>query len=121
MVTHLSYSTIVKAVLQEHATYRAQMPDAYSSVVVFDEVRGRYLVLDWGWSGEKYLHTTPIHVDIIEGRVWIQWDDTEEGIASELVAAGIPAVDIVLGFRHPELRQFTGFGGARSPVEPVAS
>ncbi|MBW4613697.1 MAG: XisI protein [Desmonostoc vinosum HA7617-LM4] len=33
----------------------------------------------------------------------------EEGVANDLVAAGIPKQQIVLGFRPPEQRKFTEF------------
>ncbi|MFM6201853.1 MAG: element excision factor XisI family protein, partial [Dolichospermum sp.] len=42
-------------------------------------------------------------------KIWIQYDDTEEGIANDLIAAGVPKEDIVLGFRHPRIRPFTNF------------
>jgi hypothetical protein len=44
-----------------------------------------------------------------DDKVWIQYDDTEEGIATDLVSSGIDKNDIVLGFRHPKIRQQTGF------------
>jgi hypothetical protein len=50
-----------------------------------------------------------IHVDIIDGKIWIQRDGTEEGIATELTKAGIPRERIVLGFRSERLRQDTEF------------
>jgi hypothetical protein len=38
---------------------------------------------------------------------------TEDGITNELLAAGIPQKDIVLGFHEPEVRQYTGFAVAQ--------
>jgi XisI protein len=49
---------------------------------------------------------------MIDERVWIQLDNTEDGIAEELIAAGIPKQDIVLGFHEPEIRPYTGFAVA---------
>ncbi len=49
------------------------------------------------------------HVQIIEGKIWIQRDGIEDGITEELVAAGIPKSDIVLGFQPPEVRPYTGY------------
>ncbi|MFM6081929.1 MAG: XisI protein, partial [Dolichospermum sp.] len=80
-----------------------------TSQVLFDDERGHYLVLDMGWNNDKYLHATPIHIDVINQKIWIQYDDTEEGIANDLIAAGVPKEDIVLGFRHPRIRPFTNF------------
>jgi hypothetical protein len=36
----------------------------------------------------------------------------EVGIATELVEAGVPKEQIVLGFRPPEMRQYTEFAVA---------
>ncbi|MHC5778538.1 element excision factor XisI family protein, partial [Nostoc sp.] len=44
-----------------------------------------------------------------DDKIWIQRDFTEEGIANQLVELGVPTTDIVLGFRSPYVRQFTGF------------
>lgn len=79
---------------------------------VFDDTHQSYLILDTNWHGRKYIHHTPIHVDIINGKIWIQYDDTEEGIATDLLEAGVPADDIVLGFRPADVRQYTEFAVA---------
>ncbi|MEB3179867.1 MAG: element excision factor XisI family protein [Nostocaceae cyanobacterium] len=50
-----------------------------------------------------------IHVDLIEGKIWIQRDGTVKGIANPLVDAGVPKKHIVLGFRSPELRKYNEF------------
>jgi hypothetical protein len=42
-------------------------------------------------------------------KVWIQHDGTEEGIANDLVVAGIPKGHIILGFKSPEIRKYTEF------------
>jgi hypothetical protein len=109
MDTKLRYQEIIKNLLKEQAEYRASIPDAYDSQVLFDDERGHYLVLDIGWSDDKYLHATPIHLDLIDNKIWVQYDDTQEGIANDLLAAGVPSSDIVLGFRHPKVRQHTDF------------
>ena len=103
---------LVKQVLQNHADYRAMLPDSYTSQPIFDDERGQYLVLDRGWHGDKYLHATPIHISLIDDKVWVQFDDTEEGVATALMAVGVSKEDIVLGFRHPKIRQHTGFAVA---------
>ncbi|MCG8362198.1 MAG: XisI protein [Pseudanabaenales cyanobacterium] len=112
MDTQLRYQSIIKDILQNHADYRAALPDSYTSQVIFDDERGQYLVLDFGWNGDKYLHATPIHISLIGDKVWIQFDDTEEGIATDLMTAGVSREDIVLGFRHPKIRRHTGFAVA---------
>ncbi|KJH71530.1 XisI protein [Aliterella atlantica] len=112
MDTQLKYRDIIKSVLQQHANHRANLTDGYDSRVLFDDERGHYIVLDIGWNGDRYLHTTPLHLDLVGDKIWIQYDDTEEGIATDLIAAGVPKENIVLGFRHPRIRQHTGFAVA---------
>ncbi|MEH2163613.1 MAG: XisI protein [Nostoc sp.] len=112
MDTRIGYREIIKNILQSHADYRASLLDAYNSQVIFDDERGQYLVLDIGWNGDRYLHSTPIHLSLIGDKIWIQYDDTEEGIANDLTGAGVSKSDIVLGFRHPKVRQYTGFAVA---------
>ena len=50
-----------------------------------------------------------VHVDIIDGKFWIQRDGIEHGIATELLEAGIPKERIVLAFRPIERRRHMEF------------
>jgi hypothetical protein len=50
------------------------------------------------------------HLDIIDGKIWIQYDGTDRPIAEELVRAGIPKEDIVLAEQPADVRPHTGFG-----------
>ncbi len=79
---------------------------------IFDHETDRYLILSEGWENQQHLHSCLIHVEIINDKVWIQLDNTEDGIAEELIQAGIPKQDIVLGFHEPEIRPYTGFAVA---------
>ena len=64
-----------------------------------------------GW--DKYrVHGCLVHVDLIDGKFWIQRDGTEHGIARDLEAAGVPKDHIVLAFRAPEIRPYTGYAVA---------
>jgi hypothetical protein len=100
-----------EAILTEHT----RVPYAYGQIqqeLVFDRTRDRYLVMNVGWDQGKRVHGSLLHLDIIDGKVWIQRDGTEDGVANELLAAGIPRDRIVLGFRAPEVRHFTDFAVA---------
>jgi hypothetical protein len=108
MDTRLSYPTIIKQVLHEYVTHYSEGNED-TLRVVFDDERQSYLLLDVGWYEDEYIHHTPIHIDIIDDKIWIQYDDTEDGIATELLQADIPHTNIVLGFRHPQIRPHTEF------------
>jgi hypothetical protein len=112
MDTLETYRQIIETVLTEYT----RIPYAYGDIkteAVFDRSRDRYLLVNVGWENDgRRVHGTLVHIDIIDGKVWIQRDGTEHGIANELVKAGIPKDQIVLGFRAPEIRQHTEFAVA---------
>jgi hypothetical protein len=62
-----------------------------------------------GWENKQRVFGPVIHIDIKEGKVWIQWNGTEEQVADDLMALGISREDIVLGFHPPYMRKFTEF------------
>jgi hypothetical protein len=79
---------------------------------VFDVLQDHYQVMDVGWDGHRRVHGCVLHLDIKDGKIWLQHNTTEMRIAHELVALGIPKEDIVLGFQAPYAREYTGFGVA---------
>ncbi len=79
---------------------------------VFDSETDQYLILSEGWDRQHHLHSCLIHIEIINDKVWVQCDNTEDGITEELIQAGIPKENIVLGFHEPEIRPYTGFAVA---------
>ena len=79
---------------------------------LFDRERDRYALVTLGWSEGKRVHFVLVHINLVGGKVWIDKDNTEEGVAPALVEAGIPKSDIVLAFRSPEVRQHTEYAVA---------
>jgi len=102
------YRSILQTVMQEYASPKPAHGDIRLSPMV-DPTNDHYGVLMAGWNGEERIEGIVIHIDIIDGKVWIQYDGTAPGIALDLVDAGIPHEDIVLGFHPPEVRQHTDF------------
>ena len=74
-----------------------------------DPQNGQYLIISEGWQNGQRYHDCLIHLEIINGKIWVQCDNTEDGITHELLNAGIAKEDIVLGFHEPKVRQYTGF------------
>lgn len=104
----LNYRDLVKQLLTQYLSYESS-EDFIEMSAVFDEAHDRYLLLHVGWQDEERIHGCPIHIDIKDEKIWIQRDFTEAGLAVELVELGVPKTDIVLAFRSPFVRQFTGF------------
>ncbi|MBN3897679.1 MAG: XisI protein [Nostoc sp. NOS(2021)] len=105
------YRQVIETILSEYASLSYSYADIQSEVV-FDRSRDRYLWMDVGWDSDRRIHGCLVHIDLIDSKIWIQRDGTEEGIAADLERAGIPKEHIVLGFRPPELRPYTGYAVA---------
>jgi XisI protein len=99
----------IKKVIQEYA----DLPRGIlRSETIFDDVNSRYLLMVEGWDGIERIHYCVAHLEIIDGKIWIQRDGTEEGIATELEKQGITKKEIVLAFHEPEIRKFTEYAVA---------
>ena len=75
------------------------------SLLVADDERGHYQLFSLGWSGRQRIRNLRVYVRLVNGKFQIEHDLTEHGIATDLLAAGIPNERIVLAFHAPELRQ----------------
>jgi hypothetical protein len=104
----LDYRQLIKKVLEKYISYQGK-DDSIEKQLIFDTERDRYLIVYVGWEDEKQIYGCPIHIDIKEEKIWIERDFTEAGVANDLVELGVPKTDIVLAFRSPFVRQFTGF------------
>jgi hypothetical protein len=93
-----------RTLIQELLTAQTQPPYAYDNIqfeTVFDTQADRYLLMILGRDYEnRRVHGCLIHIDIIDNQLWIQRDGTEHGVATDLIEAGIPKENIVLGFRQ---------------------
>jgi hypothetical protein len=105
------YREIVKGLIREYAAFDPSRGEVEAETV-FDDERGHYELLYVGWEEWRRVHGTVLHIDIRDGKVWIQHDGTEDGVAHELVEAGIPREHIVLAFHHPDKRRHTEYAAA---------
>ena len=102
------YRQIIKQVFHEYAL----LPYAHGDLkkeIIADNETDKYLLIVSGWEGAKRIHGCITHIDIINGKLWIQHDNIEYGIAEDLERHGVPKEHIVLGFYAPELRQHTEY------------
>lgn len=111
MDTTAKYRRIIEKILKEYVS----IPNAYGDIkehVVFDHVNDHYLIVDEGWDKQGRIHGCTVHLQIINGKIWIQYDGTEAGIATDLEREGIPKEHIVLAFHRPEIRKHTEYAAA---------
>jgi hypothetical protein len=111
MDTLENYRQIIETTLDEYTRIPYAHGDFHTEAV-FDRVKDRYFLVNVGWDNGRRVHGSLVHIDIINGKIWIQRDGTEEGVAKELVKAGIPKDRIVLAFHPPEIRPHTEYAVA---------
>jgi hypothetical protein len=106
------YRLYIRHLLSERRSRASMQPNAqeYEVQTLFDSEQDHYQLLYVGWRGNKRDFGCILHLDIKDGKIWIQHDGTEEGIANQLVERGVPKQDIILAFHEPYVRQFTDFG-----------
>lgn len=103
----INYAQLIQDILSQHSVNDGQNDTEIQ--LIFDQEHHHYQVLNIGWQDQKRIYGVIIHVDLKGDEIWIQRDGTEIGIANQLVEAGVPKQDIVLGFHAPYKRQFTEF------------
>lgn len=103
----INYSKIIQQILAQHSINNNNADTEVQ--LIFDTQRHHYQVLNIGWKDQKRVYGVIVHVDIKEDKIWIQRDGTEMGIANQLIAAGVPKQNIVLGFYAPYKRGLTEF------------
>ena len=108
-ITH--YQQLVEQVLTQYLEVNYANADIHNEPI-FNHEAGQYVVMSSGWQGARRIHGCLLHLKIQDGKIWIERDGTEGGIANDLVAAGIPQDAIVLGFYSRTARKHTDFAVA---------
>ncbi len=109
----IEYSNLIKRILTEYVelSNRHPNPDIETFLIV-DEAKAHYIWMNLGWQNRERVTGMTVYVRIRDGKFWIEEDWTEDGIATDLVHAGVPREDIVLAFHEPKMRQYTDFAVA---------
>jgi hypothetical protein len=105
------YRTIVQNILSQYASYKPSHGDIEVQAI-FDTERDHYQVLGIGWDGKKRVFGCSMHLDIKDGKIWIQLNNTEVELGEELVEQGVPKEDIVIGFQPTYIREISGYAVA---------
>jgi len=103
-----SYRKIIQQLLKEYAQFGSG--DAVVEIqLLADTVRDHYQLMHIGWQNERRIYGCILHLDIKDGKIWLQHNGTEDDIPAELVKMGVSNMDIVVGFHSPFKRQFTEY------------
>jgi hypothetical protein len=97
------YQTCIKQLL---ATYQ-ELHTATSEIeLIFDDERQHYLAVRVGWHKQTRIYFCLVHIDIHDGQIIIQVNNTEDLLDRELHALGIPTEKIRLGLLPPEAQMY---------------
>ena len=102
------YRQFVQQIIDEYSQYKPSYGEVELETIA-DTTRDHYQLLSVGWNKHQRIHGSILHLDIRDGKIWIQYDGTEEGVANRLVELGVPNEDIVLAFHPPYKRPYTNF------------
>ncbi len=102
------YRQQVQDLLIRYAKQASASSELETQVIV-DTKGDHYQLVTLGWQKHRRIYGCILHIDIKDGKIWIQHNGTERLVAEELVESGIPREHIVLGFHSPYTRQFTDF------------
>jgi hypothetical protein len=105
------YQEIILQILSEYTLIRYANLDAENQLIA-DKENHRYQVVTIGWDRNKFIHDVPMHMDIINGKIWIQRNMTEIDLGQRLTEMGVPKSDIVLGFLSPKVREYSEYAVA---------
>jgi hypothetical protein len=105
------YRNYVKALLTEYAI-GWDAGGEVESQLVFDAEHDHYQWSQVGWKGAERVYHCVVHLDIKDGKIWLQQNMTDQDPAAKLVEMGIPREDIVLGFQPQYARPYTDYGVA---------
>lgn len=86
-----------------------RIPSDWKIISVQDTLHDRYTLQNVSFAKDRYDTRLLAYLEVRDGKIWILTDNTEEGIASELVETGVPKDQIVLGFYSPQMREMGEF------------
>lgn len=103
------YQQIILATLEEYAAIKKTLTPGVTSQLIVDKENHHYQLLSIGWHNNRFIYTIAFHFDLINGKIWIQQNNTDVLIADELVEKGVNREDIVLGFVPEKARGYGGY------------
>lgn len=107
------YPKLIRRILSEYVELCNRRPNGdIETFLIVDESKKHYIWMNLGWQNGDRITGITVYVRIRDSKIWIEEDWTENGIATDIVRAGVPKEDIVLAFHEPKMRQYTDFAVA---------
>ena len=100
-------------IMKEYSDERTESSSASDTKVVYktviDEPNNRYQLVLVGWQHRERIYHVIFHAEIVNNKIWIEEDNTEDSLAEMLVEKGISKKDIVLGYFSEFHRKHTEY------------
>jgi hypothetical protein len=110
-MAHLvQYRQIIQKILSDYRDWLAGANQiGIQNFVSFDQENDHYFLFHVGWNDKQRDFGVTVYIRLDRDKIWIEEDWSKQGIANDLLEAGVPPEDIVLGFQHPSKRPLTEF------------
>jgi hypothetical protein len=106
--TH-TYSNAIQQILTEYAEYMTTDDDVLQIETLFDTKRHHYQIVVLGWQNNKRIYHNLIHLDIINGQIWVQNNNTQFTLIEDFDRLNIPRKALVNGLISARRRQFRDY------------
>ena len=108
MDKRMTYRELIQTLLSRYVEEDVT-DEAVEVQLLCDTQRDHYQWMNVGWKGMKRVYSCFIHIDIKDGKIWLQQNWTEEDPAAALVEMGVLREDIVLGLQPPYKRPYMDY------------
>jgi XisI protein len=101
------YQDALVTLLNDYVEFLSGSSSTVKTQAVSDKEHNHFQLLRIGWDDVRYQFVFGVlfHFDIIDGKIWLQFNNTEFMVVDELIELGVPKSDIVLGFNPPNVRK----------------
>ncbi|MGB7413938.1 MAG: XisI protein [Thermosynechococcaceae cyanobacterium] len=102
------YRQCLQEFLSRYANYGPHKSEIETQLI-FDPANDHYLLFRTGWDNERRIDHCIFHFDIKEDKIWIQANNTDIEVDKELEEMGISRKELVVGFHHPSMREYSDY------------
>jgi XisI protein len=103
-----NYRKCLQEFLSRYSNYGPKNPNIETQVIL-DPVNDHYLLLRIGWDKERRVNHCVFHFDIKDDKIWLQENNTDIEVDKELEEMGISKKELVVGFHHPSMREYSDY------------
>lgn len=108
--TNAMYRAAIVSVLEDFHQLNlkagSDLESILESMLICDDRSQNYLLVLAGWQGNTRIKQVQIHLRLLDDRIWIEEDWTEEGVVYDLIRLGVDREAIELAFLPPKAREF---------------